>query len=161
MIARRAVPVALATAGVVALLANIRERPHVTRLSDADRRPAVKPATKDLHGVSRKRPTRAGARRTGTARAGARRTGTARATTPFSYIEVRVTLTGRELTAVETVSLTSDGPRTQAINERAEPILRAEALAAGSADIDVVSGATYTSESYRDSLQRAIDEARG
>lgn len=151
VIVRRAVPVALAAAGAIALLANIRERPHVTRLSDADRRPAVKPATKDLHGVSRKRPTRAGARRTGTARA----------TTPFSYIEVRVTLTGRELTAVETVSLTSDGPRTQAINERAEPILRAEALAAGSADIDVVSGATYTSESYRDSLQRAIDEARG
>jgi uncharacterized protein with FMN-binding domain len=151
MIARRVVPVALAAAGAIALLANIRERPHVTRLSDAARRPAVKPTTRDLHGVSRKRATRSGARRTGTAQA----------TTPFSYMKVRVTLTGGELTAVETVSLTSDGPRTQAINTRAEPILRAEALRAGSAEIDVVSGATYTSESYRDSLQRAIDQARG
>jgi uncharacterized protein with FMN-binding domain len=76
-------------------------------------------------------------------------------------MEVKVTLTGGELTRVETVSLTSEGPRTQAINTRAEPILRTEALKAGSADIDVVSGATYTSESYKDSLQAAIDKARG
>ena len=62
---------------------------------------------------------------------------------------------------METVELTGDGPHTEALNARAEPILRAEALQAGSADIDVVTGATYTSESWRDSLQAAIDAARG
>jgi uncharacterized protein with FMN-binding domain len=74
---------------------------------------------------------------------------------------VRVTLTGGELTRVETVELTGNGARTKAINARAEPILREEALKAGSAKIDVVSGATYTSQSYKQSLQAAIDRARG
>ena len=81
-------------------------------------------------------------------------------TTPFSVIQVRATLTRGRLTGVETVALTGDGPHTDALNARAEPILRTEALKAGSADIDVVTGATYTSESWRESLQAAIDAAR-
>jgi uncharacterized protein with FMN-binding domain len=80
--------------------------------------------------------------------------------TPFSVIQVRATLTRGRLTGVETVELSGDGPHTDALNARAEPILRAEALKAGSAEIDVVTGATYTSESWRDSLQAAIDAAR-
>lgn len=81
-------------------------------------------------------------------------------TTPFSVIQVRATLTRGRLTGVETVELSGDGPHTDALNARAEPILRAEALKAGSAEIDVVTGATYTSESWRESLQAAIDAAR-
>ena len=42
-----------------------------------------------------------------------------------------------------------------------EPILHSEALQAQSAQIDTVSGATYTSEAYRESLQSAIDHAGG
>ncbi|HYM57490.1 MAG TPA: hypothetical protein VES79_05955 [Solirubrobacteraceae bacterium] len=80
--------------------------------------------------------------------------------TPFSVIQVRATLTKGRLTGVETVSLTSDGSHTQALNARAEPILRAEALRAGSARIHTVSGATTTSLSWLESLQSAIDEAR-
>ena len=74
---------------------------------------------------------------------------------------MRVTLTGGELTPRRDGR--ADAARTpapQAINARAEPILREEALKAGSAKIDVVTGATYTSRSYRKSLQAAIDEAR-
>ena len=81
-------------------------------------------------------------------------------TTPFSAIQVRAFFTGRRLTGIETVLLSGDGPHTEALNARAEPILRESALEAGSARIDVVSGATYTSESWRDSLQAAIDAAR-
>ena len=81
-------------------------------------------------------------------------------TTPFSVIQVQATLTHGRLTGVKTISMSGDGPHTKALNARAEPILRAEALKAGSADIDVVSGATYTSRSYRKSLQAAIDRAR-
>jgi uncharacterized protein with FMN-binding domain len=81
--------------------------------------------------------------------------------TPFSVIQVRATLTHGRLTGVETVTLSGDGPHTEAINARAEPLLRAEALKAHSADVDVVSGATYTSRSWKDSLQSAIDKARG
>jgi uncharacterized protein with FMN-binding domain len=61
---------------------------------------------------------------------------------------------------VNTLILTGDGEHTQKLNAHAEPILRRRALEAGSAKFDVVSGATYTSESYKDSLQAAIDKAR-
>jgi uncharacterized protein with FMN-binding domain len=82
-------------------------------------------------------------------------------TTPFSAIQVRGFFTGRRLTGVETVLLSGDGPHTEALNARAEPILRESALKAGSADVDTVSGATSTSKIWLESLQGAIDEARG
>ncbi len=82
-------------------------------------------------------------------------------TTPFSVIQVRVTMTGGRLTGIETLALSGNDAHTQALNARAEPILREEALRAGSArGVDTVSGATSTSESYLESLQSAIDRAR-
>ena len=83
------------------------------------------------------------------------------AVTPFSVIQVQATLLHGKLIGVKTIALTGDGPHTQAINARAEPLLRASALKAQSADIDVVSGATYTSRSWKLSLQAAIDKAEG
>jgi uncharacterized protein with FMN-binding domain len=80
--------------------------------------------------------------------------------TPFSLVQVRVTLTRGRLTGVQTVALTGDGPHTQALNARAEPILRREALRAHSAHIDSVSGATYTSRVWIQSLRAAIEAAR-
>jgi len=82
------------------------------------------------------------------------------AATPFSLVQVRATLTHGRLTGVETVALTGDGPHTQALNARAEPILRHEALQAHSARIDVVSGATYTSRVWIQSLRKAMELAR-
>jgi uncharacterized protein with FMN-binding domain len=150
-VARRAVPLALATGGVVALLASVRGRPTVTAVQ-APPPPRIASTQPAERRVSTKHPTAKGPMRSATGQT---------VTTPFSVIAVRVTLTGGELTRVETVELSGTGARTQAINAHAEPILREEALRAGSAKIDAVSGATYTSESYRDSLQSAIDRARG
>jgi uncharacterized protein with FMN-binding domain len=82
-------------------------------------------------------------------------------TTPFSAIQVQAWVHRGRLIDVRTLSLTSSDTHTRALNARAEPILRREALAAGGADIDVVSGATYTSESWRESLIAAIEAARG
>jgi uncharacterized protein with FMN-binding domain len=82
-------------------------------------------------------------------------------TTPFSVIQVEATVRRGRLVGVRTVSLTGDGPHTNALNARAEPILRREALRAGNAKVDVVSGATYTSESWIESLRAAIRAARG
>ena len=154
-VVRRAVPAAVATAAVVALLANVRARPPAIAVPDGAGRPPPPRVTTGpaaVRRVSSKRPTSTGPARTATGQT---------VTTPFSVISVRVTLTGDELTRVETVELSGTGARTKAINERAEPILREEALKAGNAKIDVVSGATYTSESYIDSLQSAIDRAHG
>jgi len=81
-------------------------------------------------------------------------------TTPFSSIQVRAELTRGRLTGVRTLSLSGADAHTRSINARAEPLLRAEALRAGSARIDTVSGATYTSESWIESLEAAIRDAR-
>ena len=70
-------------------------------------------------------------------------------------------MTGARLTGIETLALSGNDAHTQALNARAELILREEALRAGSArGVDTVSGATSTSESYLESLQSAIDRAR-
>jgi uncharacterized protein with FMN-binding domain len=81
--------------------------------------------------------------------------------TPFTVVQVEATVRRGRLIGVRTVVLTGEGPHTHAINSRAEPILRREALRAGSAKIDVVSGATGTSESWIESLRAAIRAARG
>ena len=81
-------------------------------------------------------------------------------TTPFSSIQVQAELTRGRLSGVTTLALTGADAHTLAINRRAEPLLREEALRAGDADIDVVSGATYTSESWIESLRAAIRDAR-
>jgi uncharacterized protein with FMN-binding domain len=138
---RRAASVVVITAAAVVLVASFRGR--------GAKLPAGVPAP----------PTHTP--RTASARPPHTRTATGVAIqTPFSIVQVRATLTRGRLTDVQTVALAGYDPHTQAINARAEPILRAEALRAHSAHIDAVSGATYTSRSYIQSLQSAIDRAR-
>jgi uncharacterized protein with FMN-binding domain len=80
--------------------------------------------------------------------------------TPFSSIQVQAWVHRGRLVDVKTLSLTGSDAHTNALNSRAEPILRREALEAGSADIDTVTGATGTSESWINSLAGAIEAAR-
>ncbi|MFF3655632.1 FMN-binding protein [Streptomyces olivochromogenes] len=79
--------------------------------------------------------------------------------TRWGPVQVRVTLKNGKITDVTAVSYPSDNPRDQEINSYALPQLRREALAAQSARIDSVSGATYTSDGYQQSLQSALDSA--
>jgi uncharacterized protein with FMN-binding domain len=74
-------------------------------------------------------------------------------------VRVRVSLLGNKITNVTAVQLTDSSPTSVEISASAEPILRREALTAQSAHIDLVSGATYTSEGYQTSLQAALDAA--
>ena len=78
---------------------------------------------------------------------------------PYRYgeLEVKVIAKGNRITNVETVMDQSFDPRSQQINDEAVPILRQQALSAQSANIDGVSGATYTSAAYQESLQAALD----
>jgi len=140
---KRALVALILTAAAVAALARFHAHPPRTlnlRAAQADR-PAVRAA------ASRAPP-------------GVRTATGPPMMTPFSLVQVRVTLTDGRLTGVETVALTGDGPHTQALNARAEPILRREALRARSAHIDTVSGATYTSRVWIQSLRAAIEAAR-
>ena len=81
--------------------------------------------------------------------------------TRWGPVQVRITLKSGKLTEVTAVTYPQENPRDQEINSYAIPRLRSEALQAQSADIDTVSGATYTSDGYRQSLQSALDSARG
>jgi uncharacterized protein with FMN-binding domain len=79
--------------------------------------------------------------------------------TRFGDVQVAITLKNGRITDVKPVTLPSDRPRSQYISEQASPILRSEVLAAQSARINLVSGATYTSDAWATSVQSAIDQA--
>ncbi|GLP72546.1 MULTISPECIES: FMN-binding protein [unclassified Streptomyces] len=81
--------------------------------------------------------------------------------TRWGPVQVRITIKDGKLTEVTAVAYPTDNPRDQEINSYALPRLRSEALQAQSANIDTVSGATYTSDGYRQSLQSALDSAVG
>ncbi|MFD1662150.1 FMN-binding protein [Streptomyces caeni] len=81
--------------------------------------------------------------------------------TRYGPVQVRITLENGRLTDVTAVTYPQDNPRDQEINGYAVPQLNREALAAQSAQIDAVSGASYTSQGYQQSLQSALDSARG
>jgi len=85
-------------------------------------------------------------------------TGTA-ADTRYGPVQVKITVTNGQLTAVTAVEYPTSNPRDEEINSVAIPQLTSEALTAKSAQIDMVSGATYTSEGYISSLQSALDQA--
>ncbi|QKG22317.1 FMN-binding protein [Actinomadura verrucosospora] len=80
--------------------------------------------------------------------------------TKYGPVQVEITATGGKLTAVRVLQTPSENGRDREIADFSVPQLTKEALAAGNAHIDSVSGATYTSEGYIRSLQSALDAAR-
>ena len=79
--------------------------------------------------------------------------------TRFGDVQVEITVEDGVIMASKVVEVPWDDHKDQEINSRAVPILNEETVAAQSADIDMVSGATYTSQGYIGSLQSAIDRA--
>jgi len=78
----------------------------------------------------------------------------------WGAVQVQVTISDGVITDVTALQLPTGDPHSSEISERAAPVLRSAALAAQSAEIDVLSGATYTSLAYARSLQAALDSAR-
>jgi uncharacterized protein with FMN-binding domain len=81
------------------------------------------------------------------------------ADTRWGPVRVQVTVQSRKITAVTVVDYPANNRRDQQINARALPVLVKETLSAQSARIDMVSGATVTSDGYIRSLQSALDQA--
>jgi uncharacterized protein with FMN-binding domain len=79
--------------------------------------------------------------------------------TKFGPVQVAVTVQGSRITKVELLQVPSENHRDQEINSFAVPQLIDETITAQNAQIDVVSGATYTSDGYVTSLQSALDRA--
>jgi uncharacterized protein with FMN-binding domain len=79
--------------------------------------------------------------------------------TRFGDVQVQVTISGGAIADVTALQLTDDEGRSVQISNRAAPILRDEVLQAQTASVSMVSGATYTSAAYLQSLQSALDQA--
>jgi len=153
----RLLTVVVVTAAAVALVVNFRVTPHVQK----GRLAAVKPA----HAAAPVAPTTATGPAPPPSRPGAARKPATRrisgdaVMTNYGPVQVRVTMRGTRIVSITNLALPFDRNRSQMISQVAGPLLRREALAAQSARIDVVSGATYTSNGYAQSLQSALDRA--
>ncbi|WP_406423712.1 FMN-binding protein [Streptomyces sp. NBC_00873] len=145
---RRSVLVATGTSALVVALLSLK--PHQPPgLPDAGRRPTttVSPGTS-----------------TGAPPGAAKATGTFNGDpidTRYGPVQVAVTLVKGKLTAVRTLRAPDENGRDREIATSALPRLTQEALGAQSAHIDSVSGASYTSQGYMESLQSALDRAGG
>jgi uncharacterized protein with FMN-binding domain len=160
--ARRILLSTLAT--VIGVLLLLSLKPHATAgAADAADRPAAPVPTPSASAPS----TTAGSSSTSSGGTGSGSTTGTRTVdgdtvqTRYGPVQLRVTLKAGKITAVSAVQLPSGNPRDEEISGFAVPELTQAALAAQSANIDTVSGATYTSEGYIQSLQSALDKAGG
>ena len=76
----------------------------------------------------------------------------------YGVLDVKVTVSGTRITDVSVPALQVIDPTSQQICDQVFPMLRSEVLSAQSATINGISGATYTSASYAQSLQSALDK---
>jgi uncharacterized protein with FMN-binding domain len=156
---RRVVIVVLATIGGLALIASFHTTPGVATRPLARGRSALQPPAGGTP------PTSAG--RSSSPRVTAPSSGAPASktvvgpvvTNRYGPVQVEVVVRDGQLIDVESVQLPSDRSRSRYINSIAGPELRQEALQVRSANVDIITGATYTSQSYAQSLQGALDQA--
>lgn len=159
---RRTVPVLAATAGAIALLAAFHTTSPSTGLVVGTGSTTSGPvATEPPTTVGDGSPTTAGTDPPVSTTTAVRTIDGPVVDTRYGPVQVRVTLRGHRLEDVEALVLPSDRARSQRISQQAGPLLRREALQAQSANIYLVSGASYTSQGYATSLQGALDRADG
>jgi uncharacterized protein with FMN-binding domain len=150
----RAIVALIVTVAVVVLIANFRTTTTRVALAPPSPAPSSSPSPTASPAPS-PRHAKTPARRRARTIAGAP------VQQPYGTVQVSVTINGGRITDVRTLAIPLDSGRSQAINSQAAPMLRREALQVQSARIDVISGATYTSDAYAQSLQSALDHARG
>lgn len=76
----------------------------------------------------------------------------------YGYVQLEVTVKNGEITKIAEVQMPNQDGRSMMITQQAGPMLKSQALAAQSANINGISGATYTSAGYQQSLQSALDQ---
>jgi uncharacterized protein with FMN-binding domain len=81
------------------------------------------------------------------------------ADTQYGPVQVQISIRSGRIIRADAIDYPQGSRRDQEINSYAIPQLNQETLDAQSANIDTVSGATYTSDGYRQSLQSALDAA--
>lgn len=83
-----------------------------------------------------------------------------RVSNPYGEVQISIGIQKGKITAVNFINLPSYDRHSQMISNYVAPILKNETLTSQSANIDTISGATYTSTSYIESLQSAINQAK-
>lgn len=78
--------------------------------------------------------------------------------TPYGNVQVAVSFRGKVITGVTVLQIPNAGNYDQAVAQGAPPILLQEILSSQSANVNTVSGGTYTSNGYLQSVQSAIDK---
>ncbi len=115
---------------------------------------ATPPPSQDLTGGTTADPTRPPATQ---AQAGASGTFTGDTIqTPYGAVQIAIVMKAGKIVDVQALQMPFDRRLSQQISQQAEPILRSQVLRAQSANINGVSGASYTSEGYYESLKSAL-----
>jgi len=155
---RRVILAIVTTAAALALLLSFKTHSQ----SGPGTSPAAALGSPTPGGAGPAASSSAGGASAGTQAGGQGKTVTGKAwPTVYGPVQVRITVADGRITAASAVAYPVNTPRDEQINAFAIPQLNKEAVAAGSAKIDAVSGATYTSGGYIGSLQNALDQAAG
>ena len=77
----------------------------------------------------------------------------------YGNVQVQVTIQNGKITDVKFLDYPHDRRTSQMINSQAMPWLVQEAIQAQNANVNVISGATLTSEAFANSLQAALSQA--
>lgn len=78
----------------------------------------------------------------------------------YGTIQVKTTITNGQLSDVEFLQYPNDQQESIEVNDAAMPILKQEAIQAQNANVDIVSGATQTSQAFKESLASALSQAK-
>ena len=138
---------AAGTAGILAFHAHTPAVQTATAASSATASPTATPTASSGSGTSSSSSSAASRSATGKA-----------VDTQYGAAQVRVTVSNGKIVKIQALELQGNDPRSVQISSSAEPVLQQEALTKQSAGIDAVSGATFTSAGYAQSLQSALDK---
>ena len=153
---RRALPALLATIAGLALLASFHTAAPAKAATAVPTTATTPPAGGTPPPAGTSAPTTVVA-------AGGKRTGQfdgPAIPTQFGDVQVRVILKAGRITDVQGLQMPFDHRTSAEISQQAQPLLHDEILQAQSANIQLLSGATYTSDAYQRSLQAALDALR-
>lgn len=78
----------------------------------------------------------------------------------YGNVQVKATISGGRITDITFLDYPHDRRTSQEINSQAMPILKSEAIQIQTANVDIVSGATATSQAFVESLQSALNQAK-
>lgn len=79
----------------------------------------------------------------------------------YGNVQVQVAISGGKITGVQFLNYPHDRSTSRMINSQAMPLLQSEVITAQSGNVDIVTGATATSEAFLQSVQSALAQAKG